>query len=40
VIKAWVDDDGNPRASIDGKEHPVGTSAQRAALEEERTRES
>ena len=40
VIKAWVDEDGNPRASIDGKEHSLGTSAERAALEEERARES
>jgi len=40
VIKAWVDEDGNPRASIDGKEHPVGTDAQRAVLEEKPSRET
>jgi hypothetical protein len=40
VIKAWVDEDGNPRASIDGMEHPVGTSTERAALDEEQARES
>ena len=39
-IEVWVDSENNPHASIDGKEHPVGTSAQRAALDEEQARET